>query len=190
MNTDKKLEYFTEAIAREVASKKRSARQQMTNDFNAAVSKAAAQAETEAKEQLQAQRQAIQTVNNRRISEAETTARRSLAFLRERLIAQLFDHIKADIIAFTQSPAYENYLINGIKIAQAQSKLPYKYVQLTPDDMRLSQPIQAATGLTPEPTEASHIGGFKLLTESRGKIVECTIASRLTEARQQFATEL
>ena len=190
MNVDKKLAYITQAIAKEIETKKRQARQQMASNFDAEITKAAAQAETEANHQIQVQKQAIEKVNNRRITEAATEARRSLATLRERLTAQLFDNIRADIALFTLSPDYESFLINSIKTAQAQCDQPFAYVQLAPDDMHLSEEIQKATGLTPEPGDKNILGGFRLLTQNRSKRLEYTLASRITEARQEFATEL
>jgi len=190
MNSDKKLEYFTEAIDREVESKKRKARQQMTAQHKDEVSQAATEAKAEANTQNQAQIQAIQKVMNKRITEATTEARRSLSNLRERLTAQLFDQVKAEIVAYTQSPEYENFLVNSAKAAQSQSRDPYTFIQLTPEDMHLGEAIQKATGLTPEPGDASILGGFKLLTENRGKGAEFTLSARLTAARQDFAKEL
>ena len=190
MNIEKKLEYFTEAIAREVESKKRRARQQMANDFNSAVSDGVARAKAEAEEQITAEKQEIEKAVNKRITEATTKSRRALATLREDLTEQLFVDIATDIHAFTHTPEYENYLISSIQAAQANSKHPYKFVQLTPYDMRLSDTIQIATGLTPEQAEANILGGFRLLSENRDKASEYTFQSGLAEAKHEFATQL
>ena len=190
MNTEKKLEYFTQAITREVESKKRQARQQLTNDFNAAVYDAVTQAEAEAQAIITAEAQAIERANNKRITEAATESRRNLSALQENLTTQLFDEIAADITAFIKSSEYENYLINSIQSALAKSRHPYKYVQLPPDHAHLSNPIQNATSLITEQGEASMIGGFKLLTASRDKAVDQTFQSRLADIRQEFATQV
>jgi len=190
MNIEKKLEYFTAAIDREVESKKRQARKQMAADADKDISAAVAASEAEALAQNQPQIQAIQKAMNKRINEAETEARRSLINLQERLVAQLFDGIKAEVISFTQSPEYESLLISNIQAATAISRHSYTYIQLAPRDMSLAEKIQAATGLTPEVGDDSFIGGFKLQTESRNIIQEHTLSASLTEARKEFSAEL
>ena len=190
MNTEKKLEYFTEAITKEVENKKHHIRRQMAAEMSAAVSQAIAKASAEAEAQVASCSQAIQKAINKRITEAQTQARRDLVALRESLITRLFDGIKADIISFTNSDAYESFLINNIQAALAQSKHPYTYVQLTPSDMRLSHAIQDATGLTPEPGEEQDLGGFKLLSANRGKVTEYTFRSRLVSAMEAFSAEV
>ena len=190
MNIEKKLEYFTEAITREMETKKRQARRQMTDDFNAEVISQTAQAEAEAAEQLAAEKQEIDRAHNRRITEASTESRRALSSLREKLTAGLFSDIAIEINAFTRSPEYEGFLIDSIKTAQTKSKHPYEYVQLTPADMHISTQIQIATNLTPEQGEASAIGGYKLLTANRSKAADHTFQSRLAEATQEFSAAL
>ena len=190
MNTEKKLEYFTQAIARDVESKKRQARQQMTNDFNNQVSDGVAHAHAEAKKRIAAEKQAIEKSVHKRITEATIEARRTLTVLREYLVAQLFNDIAIDVAAFTSTPEYENLLINNIQAALATSKHSYKYIQLTPADMGLSTRIHNDTGLTPEQGEASMLGGFRLLSANRGKAADCTFESGLAEARQEFSAEL
>ena len=190
MNTEKKLEYFTQAIAKEVESKKRQERQRLAAQLAEAVQAAQAQAETKAKEQIAACRQAIQKICNRRITEARTQARSSLATLRQSLTAQLFDDIKAHVTSYTHSHEYENYLIENIQSALAKSKHSFTYVQLSPGDMRLASVIHDATRLTPELGEDGDIGGFRLLSANRGIAAEYRFRYRLASVMEAFSMEL
>ena len=188
MNTEKKLEYFAQAVAREVETKKRHARQQMAADMAAEVAQAVGQAQAGINEQIQAERHAIEKAGNKRITEAAIEARRALAALREQLTDELFDSIKTDLLAFTQSPEYESFLIKNATKAQADNS--YTFIRLTPCDMRFGSAIQEATGLIPEEGETAMLGGFKLLSENRSKAQEHTIAISLANARQEFSTNL
>jgi len=190
MSVEKKLEYFTQAIEKEVEHKKRQARQQMTAEVNEEVQAAVAEAKAEAQIQIQTQLQAIEKANNKQISEAITETRRSYITLRERLTANLFDQVKTHVCDFTKSPEYEAHLVKSIQTAIAKSKHQYQYVQLTPEDMAHAAPIQNATGLTPEPGSTDILGGFRLLTPSRGIVSEHTFSAGLTMARQEFSAEL
>jgi len=190
MNTEKKLEYFADAVAREVDAKKRQAQSQMAAELNEKVAIAAAEIEAEAEAQNQAQLHAIQKVMHKRVTDAETESRRSLANLKERLTTQLFDSIKADITTITQQPEYEVLLIDNIQTAVKQSRIPYVYVQLSPKDMHLAEAIEKATSLKAEPDDTNDLGGFKLQTEQRNIAQDHTIAVKLREARQAFASDL
>ena len=188
MSIEKKLEYFTEIINREAEIRKRQAREQLDRDFVAAVSLAQAQAQEETDAQVQVQAQAIANANNKRITEAEIEARRAIATLRERLTAQLFDNIRADMVSFTKAPEYENFIAEKVKLAQANQY--YAYIQLTPDDVSLGDAIQKETGLTPEKGDPSMLGGFRLLTANRNKSADHSIQAKLSAARQAFSIEL
>jgi len=190
MNTEQKLEYFAKAISREVEAKKRKSRQETISCMESEISKSESQQLEEIQAQINVQQQAIKRVGNIRITESKTQSRKSLSTLTERLIAQLFDQVKAEIIAFTQSLEYEAYLIRNIQAIQSQARQPYAYIQLAPEDMRLAPAIEKATGLTTEKTEENIIGGFRLLCKNRSKMSECSIQSRLTQARQEFALSL
>jgi len=186
MTKEKKLGYFTQAIAREVESRKRQARYKMAAEFSGEITAAVEAAKEDAAAQNQAQVQAIQKIMNRRVSEAKAESRRALSGLRERLTARFFEQVKAELISFTKTKEYETYLINKIQAAQANSRYQYTFVQLTPSDMHLAEAIKTATDITPEEGDASMIGGFKLLTQNRAKGLEMSIASQLTDAKQEF----
>jgi len=186
MNTEKKLEHFTEAIAKEVEAKKRKARWQMAADMNEAVSRGVAGAETEAELYISNEKQAVQKAGNKRISEAKTQYRRALTALHAELTAKLLEGVKADIVSFIQSHEYESYLIGSIQTALAQSRHSLLYVQLTQADLRLGSIIRDVTGLIPEQGEEDSIGGFRLLSANRGVAVDCTFKSRLAKEAEVF----
>ncbi|MCL2378940.1 MAG: hypothetical protein FWC77_07425 [Defluviitaleaceae bacterium] len=186
MNPEKKLEYFTEAITKEVESKKRAARRQMTTDMNAAVAQAVAEAEAEAERRIISEEKTITKAGNKQVSEAKSQARRALQLLREELTAKLFEEITSDITAFTLSNEYESVLLGSIQAAISQSKHSFTYIQLPQGSLQLGPIIQEATGLTPEPGEETDIGGFRLISSSRVVVIDCTFKSRIESAVEAF----
>ena len=186
MNPEKKLEYFAEAIAKEVEAKKLKARRQMAADMSDAISRAVNEAEAEAGQHILNEKQAIQKAENKRLSEAKAKARRALISLREELTAKLTQDVKADIADFTQSGEYESYLVNSIQVTVAKSMHSFIYIQLTPSDLHLSSIVQESTGLIPEQGDESGMGGYKLLSANRGMAVDCTFKSRLESAMEEF----
>jgi len=190
MNTEYKLKYFSDAINKEVESRKRTISHEQTLHANDEITAAVKSAADESNAQNLAQFAYIQKVMNKRISTAQTESRRTIATLRERLMAQLFDKIKEELIAFMKSDKYESYLINSIIAAQEASSHPYAVINLTLDDIHLGEAIQKATNLTPHEGDANMLGGYKLITENKGKVLDCTFLTRLTQARQLFMQEL
>ena len=186
MNHEKKLEYFAEAIAKEVESRKLKARKQMAEDMDQAITIAVAEADTKAEQYILNETQAMQKTGNKRISEAQAQARYALASLREDLNTRLLEDVKADIDTLTKSDGYKSYIINSIQTAVANSKHSFIYIQLTPGDMRLGPAVREATGLTPEEGDDSDLGGFKLLTANRGIEADFTFKSRLLSASEDF----
>jgi len=186
MNHEKKLEYFAQAIAREVEAKKTAARKRMTADMKTAVSNAVRDAEAEAELRIISEEQALQKAESKSISEAKAQARRAIASLREELAARLFEDVRADAAAFTQNGGYESYIVDGIREAVADARHTFSYVQLAPSDMRLSKPVQEATGLTPEAGSESDVGGFRLLTANRKMSVDFTFKARIENAAEDF----
>jgi len=190
MSIERKLEFFNKAIAQEVESRKREAFHELTAVTNDEITAALNAAAEEAQIQTQVQMQAIQKIMNKRISVAQAEARRNLATLRERLTAQLFDRIKEDLVAFSKSDEYKAFLISYVKAGQDASHHPFAFVQLTPSDMHLGEAIQEATDLEPEEGDENMLGGYKLISQNRGKVLEATFSARLTQARQEFIKEL
>ena len=186
MNQEKKLEYFAQLISKEVEAKKLKARRQMAADMEKAIADALSAAETEAEQHIKNERQAIQKAQNKRRTEAKAQARRQLASLREELTAKLLEEVKTTLDDFIHSHEYESHLIDNIQTALANSKHNFTYIQLTPNDMRLSHAIQEATGLTPEVGSESAIGGFKLLSANRGIAADFTFAPRLASAADEL----
>jgi len=190
MNIERKLEFFTRTISQEVESRKREADYMLTANVNDEITAALKIATEEARIQTQAQMHAINKIMNKRVSTEQAESRRNLATMKERLTAQLFDRVKDDLNAFTKSDGYKSFMISSIKKAQEASRHPFAYIQLTPDDMYLGDAIQEATDLTPEVGDANMLGGFKLVSQNRGKIMEASFSAKLTQARQEFSQEL
>ena len=93
-------------------------------------------------------------------------------------------------MTFKESKEYEAFLIDSVKSRQEKSQHPYAIAQLVPSDMGYAKALAEATGLEVEPGEETMIGGVRLLSQSRSKMLELTLSAGLQRARQEFAEEL
>ena len=193
MKIEKKLEIFRQVIMKEVDDKNKQLLRELNESFDNAVEDAARAAAKQARERVRLERYKIDRGFNKDVVAAAAKAKRELITLRETRTDALFDEIKAEIQAFTESEAYEEYLLRAVIKAQADGTEanPYTYVQLLPKDMRYAARITYSTRLTVEAAEAGNeagwLGGFRLLTGSRRVIADYTLAARIEEKRSAFS---
>lgn len=173
---EKKLQYFTDAINREIQTKRKHARHQVANDLSNQTASALEAAENRAEFQREATRRKLWRESNKKIASATAEARANLAAKRESLKNQLLNEAAKDLRAFAEnSPEYETYLIE--RITQAQEWRSFSSVKLRPQDMHYAEAIRQATGFSPEEGEADYIGGFVL--QSATSRADYTFKARL-----------
>ncbi|MCL2215695.1 MAG: hypothetical protein FWB91_01615 [Defluviitaleaceae bacterium] len=180
MNTEKKLQYFTEAIAREVEARQRRARHQAANDLSEETASALESAESRAHFQLEATRRKLLREANKKIAAATTGARANFAAKRKSLFERLTAEAAEELESFTRSPEYEDYLIKSI--AQAQEERGFAdgaLLKLHPRDMHFAEKIRQTTGLNATEGDENYIGGFVL--ESAASRADYTFKTRLLD---------
>ena len=188
INPEEKLAYFTQALSKEITAKKRQSHRKLTAHVNEAIARARAQAEVDAKAQIAAAKTGLEKSRAKQLSQARTQARRALADLTGHLTSLLFQEIRADLIAFTQSQEYENFLIDSILSTMAKTGRHFAFVQLP--QFHLAATIGEATGLTPEPAPETDIGGYRLLSANRSRALNHTFRHQLSKATEDFLTGL
>ncbi|MCL2839187.1 MAG: hypothetical protein FWE05_00305 [Defluviitaleaceae bacterium] len=92
-----KLNYFTEAIAREVEIRKQRKKHQLANDLSAETATALETAENRANFQIEATRQKLKREMNKKTAAAITEARAAFAIKREALANQLISEAKKQL---------------------------------------------------------------------------------------------
>ena len=177
---EKKVEYFAEAITREVAARKLRARHTTANDLNKSVAKEIEAAEDEVNSRVEAARRELVRVANKKVADATATAKGEYIELRDSLRRGLLDDVTQDLRAFTRSDEYEVYLIERIRLEKVRSNLTV--VKLHFDDMRFVENIRQATGLTIVECIGDFIGGFVMQSENGKVSADFTFKARLEKA--------
>jgi|GEM_PF-1010854 len=175
----KKIDYFTDTIAREVSARKRKQMHQLANNLSKDVSAKISAAETKIKIRLDiAQRQITRDIN-KHLSQVAFEEKSKYINMKNRYISQLFEDVRRDLNSFTQTLAYADSMIQHIE--SVKQKHAFTIVQVMPTDMHLSEKIEAATRLKVEACETDCIGGFIMLTENRKIRADYTFKTRLAE---------
>lgn len=131
----------------------------------------------------------IRNKQSREISLAELEGRRKLLMLREEITQKVFKKAADKIVAYTKTEAYSEWLCNMLKqssqtIAEGTLVIEVKHGEHTPVDKLI-----AATGRKATVKEVPNIliGGFILVNEKKGFVIDETLDQKLDNEKDWFA---
>jgi vacuolar-type H+-ATPase subunit E/Vma4 len=183
MNAEK-LEYFAEAIGREVEARKRRAKHQLANDLGKAAAAEIGAAEEKMQKQLEKTRREAQRESNKKIAAETARAKAAYFAAQESQRAELRREVAQELTAFANSTDYESYLIERILAAKSKHSF-FAAVRLCSQGLQFAEKITQATGLATQPANPDCIGGFVLQNENGTIQLDCTFKTRLKEAMHE-----
>jgi vacuolar-type H+-ATPase subunit E/Vma4 len=160
MMAERKLEYFAEAIEREIEARRRRLLHQIANDLSKETAAEIKAAEERVSSRVKAARRHLMQKANKKIALATAEARAGYITKQNFLHAKILADVTKELISFTQSEKYEGYLIE--KINMAKTAHTFSTVKLCPRGTQFSDAIQNKTGLMPVQGKDDFIGGFVL----------------------------
>ena len=178
MTVQQKLALFSEKANANIKQQRQEFFLEMQDLLKEAQKTAETTAQKEAAEQIRLEKQKSDRELQKRVQEAKLAARQKLANAQKNLANELLAELKNDLYAFTASPAYSDYILEGIV---KHSELGFKIVQLMARDKSYKEAIEAETNFRVELTEDDFIGGFKLMSENRRMIADFSLLNRLEE---------
>jgi len=181
-STERKLKYFTEVIQREVETQKKHATHKIANEISNSVATALSTAEIKSHIRIESVRREIGRTTNKKIAMATAVFKSQYVNKRDELVNRLFEDVKIDLLDFTRSTKYSDYILQKINA----TKKGFSIVVLCPRDMHLSELILKETGLTTESGKNDIIGGFVLIAKNRRVQVDYTFKTQLEIARKEF----
>ncbi|EEG29120.1 putative ATP synthase, subunit E [[Clostridium] methylpentosum DSM 5476] len=130
----------------------------------------------------------IQWKYRQSVTKASLEAKRRLLQYRTGLADKVFAQVEQKLKAFTASDQYEAFLIDKLKKAEKEFPCQNAVIRLCPDDMKHAGAIQAALSVpvTVEPDRRNHLGGFQIVNEQKGLLLDDTFASNLTDQHATF----
>ena len=198
MTIQQKLDLFTQRTMESVNRQCREAAQEIQNAVKTAVSEAEEKARREMADRLKTETYRLQRESNKKIHAVSMKSRRDLFSRRERLIDELFTDLEKNLRDFTGTPAYKDFLTEGVTAVTGTDFLPsgavsaketspakntdFSIIQLMAQDIfykDLKELIESKTLLTAEATEEDFIGGFRLISGNRRMIADYTLLARM-----------
>lgn len=127
---------------------------------------------------------------NKKISALEEESRRILCSQRSELTDKVFDKVKADLIAFTKTEGYKDFLISSVREIYEANKADGIDLFVKPDDMIYKEYINDEIGKFIHVTVCDDddivIGGVKAVNNSTGCLFDDTLDMRLEEQKKWF----
>jgi len=181
-NVERKLKYFTDIIQREVEIQKKHATHKIANEISKSVAAALSTAEIKSHIRIESVRREIGRTTNKKIALATAVLKSQYANKRNELVNQLFDAVKIDLLDFTRSTKYTDYILTKINA----TKKGFSFVIICPRDMHLAELILKETGLVAENGTTDIVGGFVLVAKNRRVQADYTFKTRLETAKKEF----
>ena len=123
-----------------------------------------------------------------RLAVKENQLHRELLLLRRELMEKVFDAARANLAAYTETPAYREDLLGGIAKLRDAYDHAATTVSLREADLGLVQDIRQAldSPVRVIADRSIRIGGFKLYNEAAAALSDETLDLRLGDARPWF----
>ena len=188
MTIQEKLEIFAERTSKEVNRKRHEVTLEIKEAIKAAVKEEETAAHREMADQIKTANKELERNANKKINAAKLAARQKMAELRDQLSAELFTELKYDLLAFTKTSNYGEFLFTGISLINIEgTHSNFTKVLLMSRDLNqdflgpvLMKKLEDMK-LKVEKTEEDFIGGFKLVSENERVIADYTFLARLEE---------
>lgn len=135
--------------------------------------------------EIQEQTKEITANYQRETAQLQQKMRRLVLEHREALIGRIFENLKAKVCAFTETEAYESYLLSLLKDTNATEDLT---VLIREKDQQFATKIAAAlNGCKVETDVQIQLGGLTLFYPNAGCCEDRTLDTAFEEQRKQFS---
>lgn len=185
---DVKMEQFFAAIDEDLKRR----RAQIERELADTMARERANAENEARELslsvIRAEERRAHVLAARQVAQLEETLSAQLAQKKEDIAAAVFSQVRSQIAAYTETPAYKDFLVQSAKRIAGYYRRGGIAFRARQSDLRFANDIRAAAGVPCEVTadEGIQLGGLRAECEGSNVGVDDTLDSRLESRKQEF----
>ena len=186
---ENKLDKFSSAVLKDAQEQREKILQEIEEYRKSQMEKAEEEILHEAYIMIQNEIASIKNQESRKISLAELEGRRKLLKQREEITAKVFGETAGRLLAFTRSPEYAPYMVRHVKACAVQLPAGRVVIRVKKDDLALSDSLIGACGREASVEAAGdiEIGGFIMINEEVGLVVDETIDLKLKSQKDWFA---
>lgn len=183
-----KMKAFEDAVRTETDQKIALIQKELSEHEQEEIAKAREQEYDKMFTYMQDQVRAIKAKHKQRITKFELEYKRSLLLFRNKLSEQVFKQAKAELLAFAESSGYEAFLIQMLQTETEGFPCENAVVYVRSADLKYAKQIKQALPAIADvkADEKNSMGGFYIVNEEKGLLIDDTFAARLDEQRQSF----
>ena len=187
---EKKLRRFTETITSDAAAESKTILEEVRVQREASLLEAEDQALSESYRHIQQEVARIRVENGRRLSRRERENKKALFLRNSELSGQVLAAVRERLVAYVQSPAYEEHLRDMVRRASAAFGEEYFAVALGTRDMPIADRLKGVLPSTCASVSADpsiHLGGLVATTPTRR--LDLTFDANWQEWKDRFFAE-
>lgn len=185
-----KLEKFTSSVLKDAEEQRSKILNEIDEYRKAEIEKAEEEILNDAYVMIQNEIAVIKNKNSRQISLSELESRRKLLKLRDEISRGVFEDSSKNLLNFTSSPSYSDYICNIIKKTVETFPAGKSVIMVKKEDLQYSEKLLSAFGRADAVCEASDniiIGGVIIYNHDKGIVVDETLDLKLANQKDWFA---
>jgi len=180
---EEKLELFRQAILEKANAQKEAVRQETEARKKKMLDEEESKLLESFYRETQTKIQKIKAQNIKQLGQESTRLKRELYAQREQYVNEILARVRADLVAFTQSETYGDFLEK--KAEKLCTQWPGGILRLRPDDMpfrdrldNFGRPVETDSGI--------HLGGLILYDPEKGAVIDESLDAALEAQKGWF----
>ena len=189
-NITEKLNIFTSLVLKDASAKREKLMEDVEKEYAERIGEKETELLQEAYDTIQHTIQDARKYANERVLHAEIDSKKKLILKREEIIEEVMSDAKREIVRFTESEKYGEWLLDKIEKALFEVGKGAKTIYISSDDIRFKEKIEQIPDMSGINVEASpehdFLGGAKVLNMDRKVAVDYSLKEMLALQKQAF----
>ncbi|MCH5209953.1 MAG: V-type ATP synthase subunit E [Oscillospiraceae bacterium] len=189
-NITEKLNIFTSLVLKDASAKREKLMEDVEKEYAERIGEKETELLQEAYDTIQHTIQDARKYANERVLHAEIDSKKKLILKREEIIEEVMSDAKREIVRFTESEKYGEWLLDKIEKALFEVGKGAKTIYISSDDIRFKEKIEQIPDMSGINVEASpehdFLGGAKVLNTDRKVAVDYSLKEMLALQKQAF----
>ena len=189
-NITEKLNIFTSLVLKDASAKREKLIEDVEKEYAERIGEKETELLQEAYNTIQHTIQDARKDANERVLHAEIDSKKKLILKREEIIEEVMSDAKREIVRFTESEKYGEWLLDKIEKALFEVGKGAKTIYISSDDIRFKEKIEQIPDMSGINVEASpehdFLGGAKVLNTDRKVAVDYSLKEMLALQKQAF----
>lgn len=186
MTTEEKLRHFYEVSIESAKEEAAKAISQYRDSLEEALEKHKKEKRAAAENQFKIESENAAREINKALSSEHLHIKRRLSKKHQELEEKLFQEVEGMVRAFLSSPEYPDWLEDKIKKALAAAEGDQIEIYLSSGDQALSEEMEKRTGIRPQISQDSFLGGIRAVIPEKNILIDYTLLTLLESERENF----